>query len=36
MIIKILIIDKEKNKMDMFTNDLETKKRRNKNFRNYR
>lgn len=26
MVVKILIIDKEKNKMDMFTNDLEAKK----------
>lgn len=26
MIIKTLIIDKEKNRMDMFTNDLEAKK----------
>lgn len=26
MIIKILLIDKEKNRMDMFTNDMEAKK----------
>ena len=26
MIIKILLIDKEKNRMDMFTNDLKAKK----------
>lgn len=26
MVVKVLIIDKEKNRMDMFTNDLEAKK----------
>ena len=26
MVIKILLIDKEKNRMDMFTNDLKAKK----------
>lgn len=26
MVVKVLIIDKEKNRMDMFSNDLEAKK----------